>query len=261
MSFDNHQAEEFEKSKTIYETALKESGYDAPLNYNPTNGNRRNRGRKIIWFNPPFNNSVKTNVGRKFLGLVKKNFPRNHRYHQIFNRNTLKLSYCCTPNLGNIIKQHNSKILKGTPAPQLQQCNCRTKQNCPLNGRCLTSCIVYKATVTTNSDTHTYYGLCEGEFKSRYYNHTKSFRSRKYENETELSKFLWKLKDESKDYALSWDIAVRATPYKCGTRRCDLCLAEKVCIIRAEPKGLLNKRTELISKCRHRNKFALVNLK
>ena len=86
-------------------------------------------------------------------------------------------------------------------------------------------------TVTINSDTHTYYGLCEGEFKSRYYNHTKSFRSRKYENETELSKFLWKLKDESKDYALSWDIAVRATPYKCGTRRCDLCLAEKVCII------------------------------
>ena len=136
------------------------------------------RGRKIIWFNPPFNNSVKTNVGRKFLGLVKKNFPRNHRYHQIFNRNTLKLSYCCTSNLGNIIKQHNSKILKGTPAPQLQQCNCRTKQNCPLNGRCLTNCIVYKATVTTNSDTHTYYGLCEGEFKSRYYNHTKSFVSK-----------------------------------------------------------------------------------
>ena len=83
---------------------------------------------KIIWFNPPFNNSVKTNVGRKFLGLVKKNFPRNHRYHQIFNRNTLKLSYCCTSNLGNIIKQHNSQILKRTPAPQLQQCNCRTKR-------------------------------------------------------------------------------------------------------------------------------------
>ena len=120
-----------------------------------------------------------------------------------FNTNNiLKLSYCCTSNLGNIIKQDNSKILKGTPAPQLQQCNCRIKQNCPLNGRCLTSCIVYTATVTTNFDTHTYYGLCEGEFKSRYYNHTKSFRSRKYENETELStKFLWKLKDESKDYA------------------------------------------------------------
>ena len=136
------------------------------------------------------------------------------------------------------------------------QCNCRVKQNCPLNGKCLSHCIVYKAEVNTSSEKHTYYGLCEGEFKSRYNNHTKSFRSRKYENETELSKLLWRLKDEGSEFSISWGIAVRASPYKCGSRCCNLCLAEKVCIIRAEPKGLLNKRTELISKCRHRNKFS-----
>ena len=121
--------------------------------------------------------------------------------------------------------------------------------------------IYIKATVITESESLVYYGASEGDFKMRYNNHTKSFRHRKYENDTELSKCLWKLKDEDTEFNLSWSIATHASPYKCGTRRCDLCLAEKATIIRAEPKGLLNKRTELISKCRHRNKFILNNLK
>ena len=50
-----------------------------------------------------------------------------------------------------------------------------------------------------------YHGTCEGEFKSRYYNHTDSFRDRG--NETELlSKYIWQLKDESKNYNIRWKI-------------------------------------------------------
>ena len=49
--------------------------------------------------------------------------------------------------------------------------------------------------------------------------------------------------------------------YKCGSRKCDLCLAEKVTIARVEGVGLLNKRTELLSKCRHRNEFIIGNIK
>ena len=44
-------------------------------------------------------------------------------------------------------------------------------------------------------------------------------------------------------------------PFKCGSRKCDLCLAEKVAIARFEGVRLLNKQTELLSECRHRNKF------
>lgn len=135
------------------------------------------------------------------------------------------------------------------------------KSNCPMNGKCLSTSIVYKAEVTTNTGRLVYYGTSEGEFKTRYNNHTKSFRLRKYENDTELSKLLWTLKDQGTKYVLHWSIAAQASPYKCGTRRCDLCLSEKTCIIRSEPNGLLNKRTELISKCRHRNKYILSNLK
>ena len=46
-----------------------------------------------------------------------------------------------------------------------------------------------------------------------------------------------------------------ATHYKCGTRRCDLCLTEKYVIARADQEQLLNKKTEIISKYCHRNKY------
>ena len=121
--------------------------------------------------------------------------------------------------------------------------------------------IIYKAEVCYDNEKQEYYGLCEGEFKLRYNNHTKSFRHSKYRNETELSKTIWKLKDEEKEYHMRWSIASRASPRKGGSKISDLCLTEKVIIVRAEPRGLLTKRTELISKCRHRNKFLLSSSK
>ena len=105
------------------------------------------------------------------------------------------------------------------------------------------------------------YGASEGQFKPRYNNHTQSFRNISYINDTELSKYLWTLKTNGTDYHLKWSIKSYASRYKCGTRRCDLCLTEKMIIALADPKVLLNKRTELISKCRHRSKFILNSVK
>ena len=82
-------------------------------------------------------------------------------------------------------------------------------------------------------------------------------REKKRVNETELSKCLWKLKEENADYNLQWSIKAYASLYKCGTRKCDLCLTGKLIIARSDPKKLLKERTELVSKCRHRNKFLL----
>ena len=58
-----------------------------------------------------------------------------------------------------------------------------------------------------------------------------------------------------------WSIKAYAYQYKCGTRKCDLCLKEKMIIARYDPKKLLNGRTVLVSKCRHRSKFLLSNIK
>ena len=58
-------------------------------------------------------------------------------------------------------------------------------------------------------------------------------------------------------HTINWLIAMKAQPYICGTRKCDLCLCEKLLIARANSTCLSNKCDELISKCRHVNKFTL----
>ena len=51
-----------------------------------------------------------------------------------------------------------------------------------------------------------------------------------------------------------------ASSYRNGSKSCNLCLTEKFHIITSK-LPLLNKRSELISKCRHVNKFLLSNYK
>ena len=139
------------------------------------------------------------------------------------------------------------------------QCNCRNKDQCPLDNKCLTSSIIYNAQVTTNSATKNYIGLTEGTFKQRFSQHKATFKHRKYTNSTELSKYIWKLRDNNQDFNIKWTIINRARSYNNISKRCDLCLTEKLMIITANPDRILNKRSELISKCRHENKFYLRN--
>ena len=153
-----------------------------------------------MWFNPPFSQNDKTNIGKTFLKLVKQHFAKHHKLNKIFNKNTLKLSYCCIKNMSSIIKQHNVNILSAE-SNEKRSCNCRNKECCPLEGCCLKECMVHEAKVSTDNNFTLHYGTCE-EFKSRFYNHTKSFRD--WGNETELSKCIWQLKDESKNYNISW---------------------------------------------------------
>ena len=155
--------------------------------------------------------------------------------------------------MSNVIKQHNYIVLPTTENVG-RLCNCRNKENCPLDGKCLQSCIVYKADVITNKDSQIYYDASDEKFKSRSNNHTNSFRHRYHEQDTELSKHIWKLQDKDFNFKVKWSVAAYASTYRCGSRRCDLCLTEKCVTARANHKNLLNKRTELISKCRHKNK-------
>ena len=160
--------EKYKKSKRLYETELNESGYKTTLTYTKTtNVNNRNRAHNIMWFNSPYSQNVKTNIGKAFLKLVKENFPRGLELYKIFNRNTLKLSYSCMSSLSSVIKQHNYRVLS-TTENVVRLCNCRNQENCPLDGKCLQTCIVYKADVITNKDSHIYYGASDREFKSRY---------------------------------------------------------------------------------------------
>ena len=171
------------------------------------------------------------------------------------------MSYSCMPNIGSIIKAHNKKLSTNNVNADQKPCNCRKKELCPMQGNCQAKNIVYKAEVQ-GPDTHkVYIGLTEPPFKLRFSNHKQSFKHQKYQNSTELSKYIWQLKTSSTPFDIKWSIATRSQAYTNETKRCDLCLTEKLAIIDAEKGTLLNKRPELISKCRHENKFYLRNFK
>ena len=247
----------FNKAKPEYEDALKKSGYNQILHYRPeSKQTSKNRKRNIIWFNPPYSSHVRNNIGRDFLNLVNIHFPKHHKYHKLFNKNNMKLSYCTMPNMESLITKHNRKVQSSrVPANNRAACNCKKNNVCPLQGKCRAESIVYKATVTTINGDKFYIGQTEGEFKKRYHCHTLSFRSEAYRNDTRLSTYIWNLKEKNIKYDIAWSIAAKASPYACGTRKCDLCLTEKLLIAKSDPEKMLNHRAEIFSKCRHQNKF------
>ena len=72
----------FNESKHQDEDALSKSGFKTELTYKdsiaPTTKKVISRKRKIIWFNPPYNQNVSTNIAKMFLKLVDKHFPNTH---------------------------------------------------------------------------------------------------------------------------------------------------------------------------------------
>ena len=138
-------------------------------------------------------------------------------------------------------------------------CNCRRKAECPLNGNCRKKAIVYKASISTDSNDSpkSYYECCETEFKSRFYNHRQTFKHKQKRYTTELSKAFWEATKYGKDPHVEWSISARSSTYQPGAARCNLCFDEKLAILLADPPSTLNKRTELTGKCRHKNKFKL----
>ena len=65
------------------------------------------------------------------------------------------------------------------------------------------------------------------------------------------------MKNNSINYDLQWYVACKAHPYTGSTTKCDLCLTEKLAIMKADPESVRNTLDELFSKCRHMNKFKL----
>ena len=251
----------FNESKEYYQEALKKSGHKHVLKYNPPQPTaRRQRTRKVIWFNPPYSKTVKTSIGKKFLNLLDTHFPRNNKFHKIFNRNTVKVSYGCMPNIGAAINAHNKVILEENQPLVREGCNCRNPQNCPLEGECLSKKVLYEAIVTsdiTNYGEKVYKGITEPAFKERFRNHEKSFNHKKYSTETELSKEIWRIKGKNGNYNVRWRILEQYATYNPSSRRCMLCVNEKRAILHHDGPTLLNKRSEIISTCRHRLKYRL----
>ena len=238
----------FDESIKPYKDAFKESGFSETLNYIAPKANKEQKNRilKIIWFNPPFFRSVKSNIGRIFLRLISKHFPRNHTMQKIFNRNTFKIKYSCLRNISFIISSHNRNIL--SPKQQSFGCDCRGKNEWQFNGECQTPSVIYREDVDndSNDEKNIYFRITDNAFKERCRNHIRDLKHVKYEYSAELVKYIRQLKREKISFSVKWKIITKmyGSP---NPLLCKLCLTEKLWIINfINDRNMLNKRSELV---------------
>ena len=224
----------------------------------------RRRNRKVIYFKPPWDDSIRTNIGANFLRLVDKHFPRGSNFSHIFNRQKLKVSYSNMPNLKRLISGNNNKVLNMQQNLRIEGCNCSGGiQTCVLDGHCQTHSLVYKGelryeipnprTGVVENKLKIYYGLTARTFKKRFSEHKTQFTNEAYRNKgTTLSTHIWKIKDLNVNFDLKFSIVKLARPYSREGKSCPLCLQEKVCIMFSDHYETLNRRSEIMYKCVHR---------
>ena len=132
----------------------------------------------------------RTSPATSVLLLIQKHFPHNHKYHKIFNKNIVKISYSYMANIKSIINMHNKEVITENKT-QAVNCNCVNKPDCSPSNQCQITNIIYKAKITSNLRHYNrkiFYRTNEGTFKQQYGNHKKSFNHKKPRTDTELSK-------------------------------------------------------------------------
>ena len=94
----------------------------------------------------------------------------------------------------------------------------------------------------------------------RFSNHKRDFKHKKYGKCTELSKYIWSLKLQGIIPKIKWKI-VKKVSSVVSSNYSKLCLTEKFYITESlNDKNLLNKKSELVSKCRYQSKLLLCNV-
>ena len=152
----------------------------------------------------------------------------------------------------NIISKHNKRIIRKSQPRVINtaSCNCKNKETCPEQNKCMSKDIVYKATISTccTNDTKHYIGMTLNTFKERFRNHIKSFTHKKYSDETELFKYVWHFKENNTDFTIKWSIIKNSISYTGGSKRCNLCL------------DIVNRKTDMVRKAGSRDRICYCSL-
>ena len=120
-------------------------------------------------------------------------------------------------------------------------CNCARDKTCPLNGKCLEKGIVYKARVkSTEEGEKEYNGLTAIPFKDRLKVHTYLFRHKNTKTPTELTRYIWKLDNENKNWSITWELVGYGKTFEPGDKFCQLCNREKTEIIMVDREKAIN---------------------
>ena len=121
-----------------------------------------------------------------------------------------------------------------------------------MRGACLTENVLSYARISCDDETYKRKMWNLGNsFKKHYVNHKKMFNAEKNKNDTKLSTDYWELANKKLHPRISWSIKINYKSYNPNSKRCSLCLHEKLEIVADPDEILLNKRSEVISQCRH----------
>ena len=155
--------------------------------YYYTTTQTRNRKRNIIWYNPPFSKNVSTNIGQTFLNIIDDEFPAGHPLHKIFNRNTVKISYSCMPNIKQIIDGHNKTKLSQTATTREKAHVTVEREECPSPKNVWSSSLCIKLQFLPTTTVHLKHTLVLLKTLLKLDNHKTSFNS--YEKRIEVRNF------------------------------------------------------------------------
>ena len=130
-----------------------------------------------------------------------------------------------------------------------------------MQGKCLETKVIYRATLTEeNWSKQTYTGLTANKFKDRWTAHNHTFNNEEA-NQTTLSSLTHELNKNNTNFDIKWEIIDRAKSFNPVTGICALCTREKYLIAFDQNGATLNKRSELYSSCRHKEKMLLIKKK
>ena len=131
-------------------------------------------------------------------------------------------------NVKSIIScQNKAQISKplNQPKKTKNNCNCRNKNSCPLEGDCNVWNIVYQAEVITPYSKETYIGLCDTTFKERYRNHTCSLRKESTKMQPSSASTYGGFKSKI-NYKIKWRKVKQARSYSNTDKKCDVSMGE-----------------------------------
>ena len=122
--------------------------------------------------------------------------------------------------------------------------------------------IIYKAILSIEGETcDKYYFGQSTDFKKRWSNHNMSFRNRNVEQHCALKDFIWKLKDQRKNFTIKWELHRKSKVYKPGDPMCYLCMDEKLAIKDCfEDKNNINKDHMVMRRCDHKHEYRITNI-
>ena len=129
-----------------------------------------------------------------------------------------------------------------------------------MDGQCNSMNNIYNVKIESNDKVFNYVGMSAPPLRLRVATHAQSFKNNSNSNQTVLSTKVKELTQQNIEHQVKFYLVENTESYTPESKKCNLCLAESYQILYGNYENLLNGKSEVISKCRHRAKFKLGNV-